>query len=140
MSLQQPSRTTYEIRTANGISRVITCKPAGTDPTPTAPTGDGSKAGYYNDKQTRELLALEEKDALLVTGTYGNKDLGETPIDIALLQDEFYDRRLLPFMPREFKLFEMRLDLEPAVVHMRSHGSPARGKTCPRYRRGPSRS
>ena len=100
----------FEKRNSKGVSRVISCKLVGPDPTPEAPISDGAKVGYYNDQLTRNLLALKEGDALLVTGTYGVKDLGQNPVSIVSLQDGSYDRRLVPFMPREFQIFERHLD------------------------------
>jgi len=102
--------TTFKKRNSKGISRVISCKLIGPDPTPEAPISDGAKVGYYDDQLTRNLLALKEGDALLVTGTYSAKDLGQNPVSIVSLQDELYDRRLVPFMPHEFQVFERHLD------------------------------
>ena len=89
---------------------MISCKLVGPDPTLEAPISDGAKVGYYDDQLTRNLLALKEGDALLVTGTYGVKDLGQNPVSIVSLQDGSYDRRLVPFMPREFQIFKRHLD------------------------------
>ncbi len=65
-----------------------------------APVESGRKRGYFNDETTRALLGLTQEDYLQVAGTYGAKELGEYPVDFALLRNGSYDQRLLPFVPK----------------------------------------
>jgi hypothetical protein len=95
-------------RTAHGISVLMSCRPESKDP---APIEEGSRAGYFDDRLTRHLLALSSEDVLLRSGTYGSKDLGQTPIDITALRGSSYDRRLLPFAPRGSSMSARNLDL-----------------------------
>ena len=65
-----------------------------------APVGSGCKRGYFNDSATRVLLALTEEDYLQTAGTYGAKELGEYPVDFALLRNRSYNQRPMPFIPK----------------------------------------
>jgi hypothetical protein len=65
-----------------------------------APTQQGSRHGYFDDPATKLLLGLNDQDVLLNSGTYGNKELGQTPIEMHRLRDGGYDQRLMPFVPR----------------------------------------
>lgn len=101
----------YETRDSFGISRKVTSQQLGPEPTPEAPVSEGQMAGFFNDQITRELLALGPDAALLISGTYGVNDLGESPVNVASLREDFYDRRLLPFMPRDYHPLEWNLSL-----------------------------
>jgi len=72
-----------------------------TDPTASspAPVDEGKKKGYFDDHATRMLLDLSPSDAVLHSGTYGNKELSVSPIKLSSLRATNYDRRLLPFTP-----------------------------------------
>ena len=65
-----------------------------------APIELGCKRGYFKDKETRALLGLNKGDFLRADGTYGNKELADSPVDFTLLQDGLYDHRFLPFVPK----------------------------------------
>jgi hypothetical protein len=65
-----------------------------------APIELGRKRGYFKDKETRALLGLNKGDFLRADGTYGNKELADSPVDFTLLQDGSYDHRFLPFVPK----------------------------------------
>ena len=65
-----------------------------------APVESGRKRGYFNDGATRVLLGLTQDDYLQAAGTYGAKELGEYPVEFALLRNGSYDQRLLPFVPK----------------------------------------
>ena len=72
------------------------------DPTASspAPADQGPRKGYFDDSATRLLLSLSPDDAVLHSGTYGNKELSVQPIKLSELRALQYDRRLLPFTPR----------------------------------------
>ncbi len=89
-----------------------------------APVESGRKRGYFNDGATRMLLALTEEDYLQVAGTYGAKELGEYPVDFALLRNGSYDQRLMPFVPK--RRGTMR------VVHIELHQTNRQWKPSPR--------
>ena len=74
----------------------VTTNPTASSP---APVDEGKKKGYFDDHATRMLLDLSPSDAVLHSGTYGNKELSISPIKFSSLQVTNYDRRLLPFMP-----------------------------------------
>ena len=69
-----------------------------------APAQEGPQNGYFNDQATRELLRLSGEDSLLHAGTYGFKEPGQAPIDITWLENGTYDQRLLPFVPRGYRV------------------------------------
>ena len=50
-----------------------------------APVGEGKKKGYFDDHATRMLLDLSPSDAVLHSGTYGNKELSILPIKFSSL-------------------------------------------------------
>src|ERR1700733_4746208 len=59
----------------------------------------GPIRGYFDDNATRLLLGLSPNDAVLHSGTYGNKELSVSPIKFSSLRPHMYDQRLLPFTP-----------------------------------------
>jgi hypothetical protein len=64
-----------------------------TDPTASspAPVGKGKKKGYFDDHATRMLLDLSPSDAVLHSGTYGNKELSVSPIKFSSLRVTNYN-------------------------------------------------
>jgi hypothetical protein len=89
------------------IGRRITCNPEGVPP---APVNEGALHGFFDDQATRSLLGLVDGDVLLSSGTYGLKEPGQRPIQLSTLREDLHDRRLLPFVPKNFS-FESPLDL-----------------------------
>jgi hypothetical protein len=69
-----------------------------------APALDGPQSGYFDDQLTRELLGLTEEDSLTHAGTYGPKEPGQMPVDVSWLRGGSYDQRLLPFVPRGYRM------------------------------------
>jgi hypothetical protein len=110
-------------RTANGISMLISCQPESKDP---APIEEGSRKGYFDDQLSRRLLALTDEDVLPSTGTYGDKDLGQTPVDLLTLRNSSYDRRLLPFAPRGSSMYARNLDLHRLNHQWRTYAQTAK--------------
>lgn len=70
-----------------------------------APISEGLASGYFDDEATRSLLALEEADQVMHSGTYGPKEPGGEPIELSLLREGTYDQRILPFVPQCFMSF-----------------------------------
>ena len=64
-----------------------------------APVELGWKHGYFKDREVKALLGLSKGDFLRANGTYGSKELVDSPINFSWLQEGTYDRRLLPFIP-----------------------------------------
>lgn len=110
-------------RTAHSISMLISCQPESKDP---APIKEGSRAGYFDDRLTRHLLALTSEEILLSLGTYGSKDLGQTPVDITILRESSYNRRLLPFAPRGSCMVARNLDLHKLNHQWRTYTQTAK--------------
>ena len=53
-----------------------------------APVGKGKKKkGYFDDHATRMLLDLSPSNAVLHSGTYGDKELSVLPIKFSSLRD-----------------------------------------------------
>jgi hypothetical protein len=73
-----------------------------------APVESGRKRGYFKDDETRVLLSLNSDDFMLNSGTYGTKELGENPVDFAVLRHGTYDQRFLPFVPRSHGTWRLR--------------------------------
>ena len=110
-------------RTAYGISMLISCQPESKDP---APIEEGSRAGYFDDRLTRHLLALTSEKILLGSGTYGGDDLGQAPVDIIILKESSYDRKLLPFAPRGSCLAARNIDLHKVNNQWRTYAQTAK--------------
>ena len=69
-----------------------------------APVSEGAKTGYFDDQATKDLLRLTIQDPLLNDGSYGVKEPGQYPIEVSWLREGSYDQRLLPFVPRGFRV------------------------------------
>jgi hypothetical protein len=77
-----------------------------------APIQLGRKRGPPKDRETRDLLSLNKGDFLRADGTYGSKELADSPIDFSVLRTGSYDQRLLPFIPaRRGTMRRMFIDL-----------------------------
>jgi len=70
-----------------------------------APTHEGRTSGFFEDSATRALLALNDEDLVMHSGSYGPKEPGAEPVDLSSLQDGSFDQRLLPFAPVHVSTF-----------------------------------
>ena len=84
-----------------------------TDPTASspAPVDQGPKVGYFDDNATCLLLGLNLGDAVLHSGTYGEKELSVNPIRFSYLRAPMYDQRILPFTPRNHPFTSTAFDM-----------------------------
>ena len=63
-----------------------------------APVKLGRKRRYFKDWEVKASLGLSKGDFLQADGTYGSKELTDSPINFFWLQEGTYDRCLLPFV------------------------------------------
>ena len=76
-----------------------------------APTLQGARHGYFEDSTTKCLLRLSDNEALLNSGTYGGKELGQSPIEMSFIRDGDYDQHLTPFVPQHHTYYGDQLTL-----------------------------
>ena len=76
-----------------------------------APTLQGARRGYFEDSATKCLLQLSDNEVLLNSGTYGGKELGQSPIEMSFIRDGDYDQRLTPFVPQHHTYYGDQLTL-----------------------------
>ena len=60
---------------------------------------------------TKRLLQLSNKEVLLNSGTYSNKELRQLPIEMSFLHDGNYDQCLTPFVPQHHMYYGNQLTL-----------------------------
>ena|ERR1700733_11258424 len=85
----------------------------------------GPIRGYFDDNATHLLLGLSPNDAVLHSGTYGNKELSVSPIKFSSLRPHMYDQGLLPFTPHLHSFLSHTIDMHE------QHGQfPVYAETC----------
>jgi len=66
---------------------------------------EGKSSGYFDDSAMHALLALDEDDLLMHSGTYGPKEPGAEPVVLAFLREGNLDQHFIPFAPIHLSSF-----------------------------------
>ena len=77
-------------------SHRIGFEPSASSPTP---AHQGVRRGYFDDEVTKCVLRLSDEEVLLKSGTYGNKELGQLPIEMSFLRDGTTTNASCPLFP-----------------------------------------
>lgn len=89
-------------------SHLIGFEPSASSP---APAHQGARRGYFEDLVTKHLLRLSKEDELLNSGTYGSKELRQSPIKMPFLCEGDYNQHLMPFVPQHHTYHRDQLSL-----------------------------